>query len=330
MVSGRTHAATLTVSHLILNGHSTDAAEFMPPNLSTAKDSIDLTTQESQTLSPVKQGFLIPTPGPSTLVVETAAYTLVNQVAPKPPKETGTTMLTTQALSEEEATDICATTSQTTFDLIPIEGTYIDRPDVAHADLNISLRGYTPVAMPLELQFYAGVTDADAPQLSGLFQPNRAGQIRRGYQVNDWLWACDGRPQGCSGDPISLWDVTMVGLATTPGEALSIPERGAAIYGGGYKAMVLYAAERQITLGYTRRDTVAAGYVVHIKDICLDPNLLALYRAQNNAEGWRSTGRLPALRNDQIFGRALSDEVKVAIRDNGSFMDPRSGKDWWR
>ena len=124
--------------------------------------------------------------------------------------------------------------------------------------------------------------------------------------------------------------MTLVGLATRPGEALSIPERAANIYPGGYIALVLYAADSQITLGYTRRDTVSDGYAVHVQGLCVDPNLVALYRAQNDANGRRASGLLPALRVDQVIGLALGDEIKVAIRDKGTFMDPRSGKDWWR
>ena len=39
--------------------------------------------------------------------------------------------------------------------------------------------------------------------------------------------------------------------------------------------------------------------------------------------------QLPALRAEQAFGRARGDEIMVSIRDTGSFMDPRSRKDWW-
>jgi hypothetical protein len=122
----------------------------------------------------------------------------------------------------------------------------------------------------------------------------------------------------------------LVGLAVTPGETIYTPERNAQIYGGGYVAMVLFAEQQRITLGYTRRDHVAGGYVVHIEDVCIDPKLVALYRAQLDAAGWNDTGRLPALRNNQSLGIALGSEIKVAIRDAGSFMDPRSRKDWWR
>jgi hypothetical protein len=93
--------------------------------------------------------------------------------------------------------------------------------------------------------------------------------------------------------------------------------------------MVLYAEEKRITFGYTRRDTVAAGYAVHLEGVCVDPNLLALYRQQIRPDGYRATNRLPALRNNQPLGTALGTEIQLAIRDRGTFMDPRSCKDWW-
>jgi hypothetical protein len=102
------------------------------------------------------------------------------------------------------------------------------------------------------------------------------------------------------------------------------------IYRGGFIALVLYAEEQRITLGYTRRDNVAAGYAVHLENVCVNPNLLALYRAQRDQNGRHTSGFLPALRNNQVLGTALGDEIGVAIRDAGSFMDPRSHKDWWR
>jgi hypothetical protein len=62
----------------------------------------------------------------------------------------------------------------------------------------------------------------------------------------------------------------------------------------------------------------------------VDPNLLALYRAQVDAGGWHVTGQLPALRHNQPLGTAFGAEIQAAIRDNGTFMDPRSHKDWWK
>ncbi len=42
---------------------------------------------------------------------------------------------------------------------------------------------------------------------------------------------------------------------------------------------------------------------------------------------WR---QLPALHNLQPFARAAGGQILVAVRDTGSFMDPRARKDWWR
>jgi hypothetical protein len=223
----------------------------------------------------------------------------------------------------------CPTFSSQTYNLIPVEGNPADHPDYLHGDLNLSLRGYSEVNEYLGLVDYSGGADSNAPQLGGLFEPNRFPGIASTHRVNQWDWACN-PPEGCRGSVITDWPVTLAGLATTPGENISIPERGPEIYGGGYKVMVLYAEEQRITLGYTRQDTVATGYAVHIEDVCVNPNLLALYRSQVNAQGWRNSNFLPALRNNETLGTALKTEIKISIRDRGAFMDPRSRKDWWQ
>jgi hypothetical protein len=221
----------------------------------------------------------------------------------------------------------CPTTSSAAYELIPVEGPPADHPDYLHGDLNLALRGYSETTAQLGLVNYSGGTDPNGPQLAGLFGPNRLPGFSTVYQVNGWDWSCG--TDGCPTGPITDWPVTLAGLATTPGEALHIPERSLEIYGGGYKALVLYAAEQHLTLGYTRRDTVAPGYAVHLEGVCVDPNLLALYQAQVNSAGWRSSNKLPALRNNQPLGTALGSEIQVAIRDKGAFLDPRSAKDWW-
>jgi hypothetical protein len=222
----------------------------------------------------------------------------------------------------------CPTYSSRTYNLIPVDGPLADHPDYLHGDLNLSLRGYSEVNETLDLVDYNGGTDPDAPQLAGLFEPNRFPGITSTHRVNHWNWGCG--THGCRGSVITDWPVTLAGLSTIPGEDISIPERGPEIYGGGFKVMVLYAEERRITLGYTRQDTVASGYAVHLEDVCVDPNLLALYQAQVDSDGWHNTGYLPALSNNQVLGTALNTQIKVAIRDRGSFMDPRSRKDWWQ
>ena len=65
--------------------------------------------------------------------------------------------------------------------------------------------------------------------------------------------------------------------------------------------------------------------MVHLVNICVDPNLVALYR-RLDSEGRH---QLPAAYNNTVVGTALDSEVDVVVRDTGSFMDPRSGLDWW-
>jgi hypothetical protein len=92
--------------------------------------------------------------------------------------------------------------------------------------------------------------------------------------------------------------------------------------------MVLYAGAEEITLAYYRQDGVASGYVVFLTGLCVDPNLVALYRAQLN-NGRRASGQLPGIRNNQRIGVAKGTEVRIAVRDRGTFLDPRSRRDWW-
>jgi hypothetical protein len=94
--------------------------------------------------------------------------------------------------------------------------------------------------------------------------------------------------------------------------------------------MVLYAEETRLTLGYTRRDAANVGYVVHLENLCIDPNLVALYRAQMDTEGWNASAHLPALRNNQALGKAIDGEIRVVIRDSGPLWTPALKKDWWR
>lgn len=301
-----------------------------------ATDLVDVPTATpiSPTLTPPRR-LVPPTPGPSTPtgtptvtsaqeLVVSDSYTSTAQVHARSENEAG-------AQSEVSAPQ-CPTSSEASFDLIPILGR-IEHPDLAHGDLNLALRGYQVVSEPLMLLKYEGDSAPDPPQLSGLFQPNRGPIFKAVYQINGWVWnasQCGGQVHGCPGSLIDDWEATMVALPTRPGEPLSIPERRSDIYPGGFRALVLYAEELQITLGYTRHDSVSDGYTVHVQGVCVDPNLLALYRAQNDAGGWRASGRLPALRTDQTLGAALGDQINVAIRDRGSFMDPRSAKDWWQ
>ncbi|MCX6044896.1 MAG: hypothetical protein NT075_07265 [Chloroflexi bacterium] len=209
------------------------------------------------------------------------------------------------------------------FDAIPVIAPPVDHPAAINGDLNLALRGYISITAALTLVDINGDVDLDAPQLIGLFSPPRLPKFVGTYQVYDWNWGCG--PHGCRGDLLTEPESTLLEVATTPGEPLFIPTRNAEILGGGYKVLVLYAEAHRITLTYTRQDTPAVGYVVQLEDITVDPALLALYN-QLDAAG---RSKLPALRQNEDFGIATGATMKLAIRDTGSFLDPRSRKDWW-
>ncbi len=217
----------------------------------------------------------------------------------------------------------CPDSSGASFTTVPVTGGGISHPDGDHADLNLALRGYSPVDVATSLFDKDGPVDDDPPQLAGIFGDYRAPAFGQAYRVNDWDWNCGG--SGCRMGPLDHVAATLVTLAAGAGESLGIPHRRAQIYGGGYKTLVLYAEPTRITLGYTRDDSVANGYTVHLEGICVDPNLVALYRSSNAA----GRGFLPALREDEVLGTAPNGAVLVAVRDRGVFFDPRSRLDWW-
>jgi len=212
----------------------------------------------------------------------------------------------------------CTPTGETYGTLAPIDpalGDVSQQPDV-----NLAIRGYSRTTAPLTLIDYAGNVDPAAPQFYTLFDNQRTPSFNAAYRVYQWDWNCN-----CRGGPIAKWAVTLLGMQTTRSELIHLPVAGYDV-GGGYGALVLYAEPTRLTLKYTREDNVIAGYTLHLENLCVDANLLALYR-QLNAAG---RSELPALWPGQPLGRAAGTEIDAAIRDNGSFLDPRSRKDWWQ
>ncbi len=220
----------------------------------------------------------------------------------------------------------CESIPDETYALLAVEEPYPDGdgPPEEHPDLNLGLRGYTLVDEHLGLVEYQGGSDSAAtpPQLRELFADERVPVFRHVYQVFQW----DGNWPGVYGEePITDPVVTLAGFETVPGEAIHVPDSGYTL-GQGFEVLVLYAERSRLTLKYTAEDHVIHGYTIHIEDICVEPRLLALYQEAN----LNGRERLPALRAGQAMGRAMEEEIKVAIRDAGSFMDPRSRKDWWQ
>ena len=90
--------------------------------------------------------------------------------------------------------------------------------------------------------------------------------------------------------------------------------------------MVLYADAGQLALKYTAEDRIDTGYLLHLVNLCVDPNLVDLYQRLDAAgRHW-----LPAVSDGSAVGAALGSEVGVVVRDSGSFLDPRSRQDWWQ
>jgi hypothetical protein len=193
-------------------------------------------------------------------------------------------------------------------------------------ELNLAIRGYFPVAAAKALVTYNndGSPDPYAPRLYGLYSSPRSPVFNATYLVHEWDSSTNQRLA-----PDGRWPVHLAGLNVSPGEMLRVPDGPGVGQDIGddarFEVMVLYASPSRITLKYTREDNVIWGYTVHVENACIDPDLVALYR-QMDGQG---RGRLPALVAGQVFGRAQDSEVDVAIRDTGTFMDPRSFLDWW-
>lgn len=274
-----------------------------------------LVAQPTQTPVPLIQ--ITPT-GQSVADSSAPPAELAQASGPTPKRDEGS-----RAGNIQAAASSCPTTSDRSYTLIPMEAADTNHPDNLHGDLNLSLRGYQPATAATELVTYNGDVDQGAPQLTGLFADQRRATISSVHQVRDWRWDC--AEHGCPGDWLTNYDVTLMGVATTPGEPVLFPKRDAEIYAGGYIAVVLYAEESRLTISYTRDGSVAHGYATQLENFCVDPNLLAQYR-EGNAGG---RNQLPGLHKGDPVGVAASGELLIAIRDRGMFMDPRSEHDWW-
>jgi hypothetical protein len=220
-------------------------------------------------------------------------------------------------LSRREA---CQPIPGETYIALSADGPGPHIPAEVHPDLNLAVHGYEPTNAYKGLVDYPGPHDPNAPQFHDLFADRRLPTFHSVYQLYGWDWAHMRR-----GPLITDPPVTVLGLGAAQGETLHVPDSGYTI-GSGFEVLVLYASSDRITLKYTREDNVVSGYTLHVDRICVEPSLLALYQACNHA----GRAYLPALRPRQAFGRALGDEVVIAIVDSGTFLDPRSRQDWWR
>ena len=215
----------------------------------------------------------------------------------------------------------CPTSSNQSYSTIRTNSDYnFSGPAENQPEINLGLRGYTKVNEKAGLVDYGGDTDLQALKINSLFADGRMPTIIYTYKVNAWDYSTNSR----SSQTENAWPVSLIGLSAKPGESLVIPPSGREI-GDGNELMVLYADKNRITFTNSVGDNWTDGYILHVEDICTDPNLISAYQNANSS----GRGSLPALPKGKVFGTARTGEVKVAIRDSGQFMDPRSRKDWW-
>jgi hypothetical protein len=224
--------------------------------------------------------------------------------------------------------DVTCVTGQSYGSFVPAAGG--DGAAENSFDKNLAMRGYitdTTKTPPFDYTNKNGTGDASAPRLTSLFS-GAAAPFPRLYNVGKAPW-----------DGTGYISDVLVGVTVSKGTQIKLPNRPGdhpvAQPGGSgttkYYGLVLYATSSRITIVYISMDRIAlpnngGGYAVQLENVCIDPSLVELY-TQLAAGGRHS---LPALTYNQPFGVATSTEIKVAIRDNGKFMDPRSWMDWWR
>ncbi|MGB9776669.1 MAG: hypothetical protein ACPL7C_09025 [Anaerolineae bacterium] len=200
-------------------------------------------------------------------------------------------------------------------------------PPENNPDYRLTLLGYNPVDKSKGLVYSGPSNDPNVPpQFTTIFDGQPTPPILNTYQANGWDWE-NHRPIPT---PWTNPEVSVIGLQTSPKTIVRVPDSGYDIQ-YGYDAMVIYASSQEIALKYTRDDRISypdgnAGYTVYIVGICVEPSLLSLYN-QLNAAGRRN---LPVVRGGQPIGRAWGGEIAVAIRDNGTFLDPRECDGFWK
>jgi len=208
------------------------------------------------------------------------------------------------------------------------------RPAYNHADKNIELRGYasnTDPSLVRELVNYGSGDPTQPPQFATLFNPQRVPVFADFHRVHQWQWA-DSPDPGTRGSAVVFPPVTAVSFSLSPNEPLHVPTSGYDI-GGGAEVIVTFADENTVTLHYTREDTSAVGYTIHIDNICTDPNLLALYNSLDNVtrNSYPSPSYdLPALPAGKMIGTTGEGDMVIAISDTGTFQDTRSCNEWWQ
>lgn len=234
-----------------------------------------------------------------------------------------------QVLTLQQAAYNCPTSSNENYDSIR---PYVDSNSKTQnpqndPQFNFSMHEWTEVNEAKEPVNYGGDVDPNPPPSFGSIFAGRYPEIVKTYMIyhqkpqTEYDLCISNAPPG-SFCP----KVTLIGLGAAPGEPLLGLAAGRKISGDN-TLMVLYASQNSITFTHSTGDFWPPdGYPIYVHDICVDHNLLAAYESDN--AGGRNV--LPGVKAGQVFGYAKNTDVKVTIRDNEQWMDPRAKKDWWQ
>jgi hypothetical protein len=205
-------------------------------------------------------------------------------------------------------------------------------------DINIRMRGpqgspaWEEASFSRDLQDHTGFEDPKAPQLSTLI-----GEVEN----HDPKFTYFGKVKSKSGIGFDSSDslgheIPGIGsILADPKDIVYSPRQGYEL-GGGYSYVVLYATATDIVIHDTAEDSVARGYTIHLFDMKVDQSLLDLYN-QNEANGRQQLVAIPCHAKLGTVGGAatptppavpIGPDMRIIIRDTGSFMDFRY-KDWW-
>jgi hypothetical protein len=269
--------------------------------------------------------FFTPTPTDTAIVnnptftpVPTVVFTPTPTPTPRPTSTPTPRPYNCPSSSNESYRTIVPTREP---DNMPISG-----DPVESAELNLRHRGFglvneSPVLISREGNTY-GLDNLMPPQISTLFN-GPIPTIVKTYIVYAWDFRNKKSLAPQSATP--NFKVHLIGLNANPGQRLYGLRAGRKINSNGDVFMVLYASQKDITFTHSASDPLMGGYLFYFIDICVDPNLLRKYQ-ESQASGRRT---LPVVSPGQVFGYASNTDIKVAVRDTMSFMDPRYKEDWW-
>ncbi|MEK7127386.1 MAG: hypothetical protein AAB838_01525, partial [Patescibacteria group bacterium] len=199
-------------------------------------------------------------------------------------------------------------------------------------DVNLRLRSWAPIQGDTALlPGVQGPTDPNAPRIYTMFKDGTQTnlQISNMYQLNDWNWTTNTVGKAMTPEPLVYGDGTNVpaaslfGFNVGPGQNVLVPQANYDV-GNHYQAILEYIDGTSAVVKYTpSQDLTGNYYMIHFEDFSASQDLVKAY---NDA---KATGDLVWLPAGLSLGKTTG-EIKVAMRDSGSFMDLRSIKDWWQ